>query len=545
MKTIICCQRFSKTFMLILLILALVFAVSCGQQASPNPPSSPAVSTAAAAKPSAPTSVLAATAAAPASSTPKYGGIFKVISLAKPTYFGYPAEQPVVSYTFTVPIVESLFRIDPKTGDALPKLVLNYEIAPDGKSLTFKLRQGVKFHDGTDFNADAVKWNLDTTRAVRKAESAAITSIDVVDQYTVKLNLSAFNNVLMNMLAFSLGQIISPSAVKTNGKDWANQHPVGTGPFKYESFNRDVSLKLTKFNDYWDKGKPYLDGIEFVFVADAFAGKLAFQSGEGHIIMNPPPVDAADLQSAGFKVQFIYGIVSLLATDSIKPESPFNKLKVRQALEYSIDKEKLVKALGYGFNKVATQLAPDYNGGYNPELKGRPYDPAKAKSLLAEAGYPDGFSTELLGANTSADYLAAIQANLKAVGINVKVNSLDQAQVSTLMRTGWNGLHFGGIGIDPNYCQRLVAELGVPATNLVSIGKPAEWQPLLDRAQASREGLSRNKLIQEAMKMVDDSAIVAPLFFNGYTGVLAKNVVTDYALTHHMQWLPGDIYFEK
>ena len=132
-----------------------------------------------------------------------------------------------------------------------------------GKVITLTLRRGVKFHDGTDFNAEAAKWNLDQAISTKQFGSVLIDSVDVVDPYTIRINLKQRDNTLLGMLGFSyIGMMISPTAFKTKGEDWVIANPVGTGPFRFASWQKDVKIAFRKFEGYWQKGKPYLDGIE-------------------------------------------------------------------------------------------------------------------------------------------------------------------------------------------------------------------------------------------------------------------------------------------
>lgn len=161
-----------------------------------------------------------------ATPTPQYGGVLRIIRSDSATAPGYPPQQGPLDMNFTRPCIQCLVYVD-KTGEPAPCLASGWDISPDGKAITLTLRQGVKFHDGTDFNADAVKWNLDTMKAGMEAgDLKLVTSVDVIDPYTVRLNLSQYSNVLLTSLAYNSGQIISPTAAKKNGIDWAKTHPV-------------------------------------------------------------------------------------------------------------------------------------------------------------------------------------------------------------------------------------------------------------------------------------------------------------------------------
>ncbi len=175
----------------------------------------------------------------------------KIIAPFGPTVLGDPTKiRPGLNLGQLYAALESLISAD-KNGQAAPWLATGWEWSPSGKSVTLALRKGVKFHDGTDFNAEAVKWNLERQKAARRLR--LVRSVEVVDEYTVRLNLFRFNNTFLTSLALPDGMMVSPTAIKKNGAEWAFTHMVATGPFKLSGFQRGVSMKFTRFDDYWDK----------------------------------------------------------------------------------------------------------------------------------------------------------------------------------------------------------------------------------------------------------------------------------------------------
>ena len=216
--------------------------------------------------------------------TAQYGGVLRTLSVTGPSApIGWPPEAVGASTSTGKPTLESLVRED-NSGKITPWLAESWEVAPDGKSITFKLVKGVKFHDGSDFNSQAVKFNMDAVMAVHKAGTGQWISADIVDDYTVKLNLKQYQNSILSLLAVSTLPIVSPTAYNTKGIDWARWNPVGTGPFKFISFERDVSMKFAKFDGYWRNGLPYLDRMEFFYIQDPLTRSAAFQSGYGSVI---------------------------------------------------------------------------------------------------------------------------------------------------------------------------------------------------------------------------------------------------------------------
>jgi peptide/nickel transport system substrate-binding protein len=518
---------------LVILTLCAITIAGCAKPAPATPPAAPA----------APAPAAPAKPATPAAPQPQYGGILKTIGVGGPTVFGYPVESDPISATAGRIALETLFYLD-NQASPLPRLATAWELSADGKSLTVKLRQGVKFHDGTDFNADAAKWNLDNEIALKRIEP--IKSVTVVDPYTIRLEMSQYSNVVFPTLAMG-GSFISPTAVQKNGKEWARTNPVGTGPFKFVEFKRDVSLKYEKFADYWEKGRPYLDGYETYYFADQTTAAIAFEAGQAHMFTSTSAKVAADLRNKGFTVRGMPGMVFLLASDSANSDSPFFNKKVREAVEYAIDKASIVNAIGYGFMYPTNQLCPKEYLGYNTDIQGRNYDPAKAKALLTEAGYPTGFKTKLMARNTDdQNAIVAIQTFLNAVGIDATLDITDRARYEDTRAKGWkNGLIYGATGADINMNQRISADLGVGVTYWVSLARPAQWQPALNESIAAVDVAARKAKMGSLMKVGVDEAFVTPLWVSNDTGAIAKGVNVDYLTFHKIMWKHTEAWLSK
>ena len=355
--------------------------------------------------------------------TPKYGGTLRFISDQLPANQGWPAE-PGINQATTQACCDTLLRGDNK-GNVIPWLAESYKLADDRNSITFSLRKGVKFHDQSDFNAAVAKWNLDNFIDAKMQENWA--SVDVIDDYTIRVNFTQWQNTLLSTFvepsfpAF----MISKAAFDKHGKDWVRQHPVGTGPFIFDSFVLDVSCKMVKNPDWWVKGKPYLDGIDYTLIADASTRKTAMKAGEGDLL-NVTAADMAEFAASGLIVKPVHaqGINGLIP-DTANTDSPWANQKVREAVEYAIDKEGIAKAFGYGYGVVPDQIVPPVCAlAYNPDFTlGRKFDLDKAKQLLAEAGYSKGFETTFIIRPTlNKDIPVALQANLAKVGIKVNLD---------------------------------------------------------------------------------------------------------------------------
>ena len=369
-----------------------------------------------------PSSTTPATASG-SSSTPKYGGVLKMISVGGGSMgvLGWAAEGQGMIISMDLGM-ERLLRGD-KEGNLVPWLAESYKVADDLKSITFNLQKGVKFHDGSDFNAEVAKWNLDNYINAKMEPYWA--SVDKIDDYTIRLNVTEWRNDLVSNFAADPPFIgmVSKAAYDKHGVDWLRWNTVGTGPFIQASYQRDVSLKYTRNPDYWRKGKPYLDGIEFVYVGDESTQRLLAQSGQEDIIaVTNPGKLASDYAAMGFTIKTDMNANEMLVGDSAHADSVWANQKVREAVEYAIDREALAKGMGYGYLQPTYQIPPrNAVLAYDPNFPlARKYDPEKAKQLLTEAGYPNGLKTTiLLEPSGSRDMAIAIQENLAKVGIQV------------------------------------------------------------------------------------------------------------------------------
>jgi ABC-type transport system substrate-binding protein len=341
--------------------------------------------------------------------------------------------------TFGHMIHNFLVRFDAKL-NIHPDLASEWTQSKDGMSWTFKLRKGVKFHDGTPFNAEAVKYNLDRFLGPEKPIKTSlhepyIKSVDVVDEYTVRINLKAPFSFLLNTLAHSASGMVSPTAHKKWGKD-LTLHPTGTGPFKFVEWVRGDRVVLERFENYYE-GQPRLEKIIVKTVREDSARVMGLESGDYDMIIRVPPEEVSRLKREGkFKVEIEQTNNTMLVGMS-STKKPFSDVRVRQALNYAVDREAIVKSIYQGLGvAISTVVGPRANG--YADLKPYSYDPAKAKKLLAEAGYPNGFKTTLW--TPKGRYLKdyelsqAVQQQFQLIGIDAKLESFENAMYISLLR---------------------------------------------------------------------------------------------------------------
>lgn len=327
---------------------------------------------------------------------------------------------------------ENIAKFDPKL-KIVPGLATKWEQSKDGFTWTFYLRKGVKFHDGTPFNAEAVKVFFERMIGPEKPSRAGlyvpfVNSVEIVDDYNVKINLKTPFAFFLNNLAHSASGIISPTALKTYGKD-ISRRAVGTGPFKFVEWVHGDHLTMVRNDDYWG-GKAYLDKIVVKTVKEDSARVMMLQSGDAQLIVRIPSEDIPRLEKDPN--------IKLDSTETLRvlyigincSKKPFTDVRVRQALNYAVDKEAIVKSLYQGRALVSAGIVPPLATGFF-SVKGYPYDPEKAKKLLAEAGYPKGFKAKLWSPQgrypKDFEMAQAVQQQLKKVGIDCTLDTMEWA----------------------------------------------------------------------------------------------------------------------
>ncbi len=415
--------------------------------------------------------------------TGKYGGTMKVIFGSTPANIGYFPDQTFQDVTYGPTWSDRLFDLDTK-GNLIPNVAVSYDYPPNATFITLHLRPNVKFQDGTPFNAAAVKWTMDESIITKTMPGAKyITSIEAVDDLTVKVNLTGYNSIApYNMWRPAY---YSPTAFQKNGKEWAKTHAVSTAAFQVTNFQPNNVLEMSKWDGYWRTGRPYLDSVQFRAVPDPSTCMALIKSGQADMWVNAGMPESAQLRDAGFQILTGPNVLDDIFPDSKDPTSPFAKQGVREAVEYALDKQAIVGALGYGFSQPVVMSAPPGTAGFNPDYKGRPYNVDTAKKLLADAGYPNGFKTTMMyRTDTNAkDLAAAVQGYLKAINIDVTLDPADPGRYwGAIFTTGWHGLLLGVHAINPQWAVAWLDHFGPGA--LIAFASLGKSQAFLDTANA-------------------------------------------------------------
>jgi peptide/nickel transport system substrate-binding protein len=530
----------------LLLIGVMMLAVACGggEETTTTAASTPATT--------APPATQTTATTAPAQTTttaaggPVAGGIMKHITSAGPQDVGF---WPKMGPTDEGPIFPSVERLCEYTPDRklVPFLAKTFTEDPAGLTMSCELNQGILFHDGSELTAEVAVWNYNMGINGKKLQFAdAIDSIEVTGKYTFVIHLKRWDNQLIH--SFGWVPMFSKDAWDKAGADdaareaWAMDHCVGTGPFVMKEFVRDQSITWVKFDNYWQKGLPLMDGIDYKIIPDATTAAQAMQAGQGDIWQNADSQSRYEMAQKGFIDKTAWaGFIYHLMPNTVDPASPCAKLEVREAIEYAINKEEMTGALGYGIDKPVYLVEPETEWGGDAFAVKRTYDPAKAKELLTAAGYADGCPIDILAvAQTGGSnaYAEAIKGYLEAAGFIVNLDIADPGRFyGSVFGTGWKDLALMFSGMDPNAlisCNRWWSP--TPMTNLVSFQRPPEFTQMFLDANAAKDEAGQIAGTAAIVKLMNEQALMIPLFVSLNGLVIAPYVHTDYPDEGFIRW---------
>ena len=456
------------------------------------------------------------------------GGVLKAAHDAEWTGLDPHVASTVSSFYVLVNVVESLTTMNDNI-ELSPSLASEWTQSEDGKTWTFTLNEGVMFSNGEEMTSADVVWSMNRildpeTGSGRVAAVGGSDAVwEAVDTYTVSVTTPEANAILPTLLAGTGTEIVHPDSVDENGVIVV---PIGTGPFTIEDLDGTISMTLAKNENYWQEGLPILDAVEITVIQEEAAREAALLGGEVDFITSVPPQAVEGLQGNDSVVVQVAPALAYTYIGINVTREPLNDVRVRQAIAYTIDRQQICDA---GAFSVCTTLNGPIDVSSPWYFDYAPYtqDLEKARALLAEAGYPDGFEMELLPTSTYQETVReaqVVQAQLAAVGITATINAPEWAQWLELEGSlqydgyicGWNGL----TDVDQYYyLQHRTDEV----FNFTGYSNP-EFDALVDQGRQVADFDERYAIYEQANKILVDDAPYIYFYNPSFTRAMSPAV---------------------
>ncbi|KGX88141.1 ABC transporter substrate-binding protein [Pontibacillus litoralis] len=455
------------------------------------------------------------------------------------------------TFRVTENIFETLLNYKEDSTEITPGLAKEWEVSEDGLTYTFMLEEGVKFHDGTDFNAEAVVFNFERWMngdaeqfpyytmfgGYKGEEGHVIKEVKAADEYTVTFTLNRPQAPFLKNIAMTPFGMASPAAVKEHG-DKFTENPVGTGPFKFKEWKRNERIVLEKNEEYRLEGLPKLNEVIYTVIPENSARLNALMTGEVDLIDGVNPSDVQRIEEDP-NLQLLerpsmnIGYLSF----TVNRDTPMADKKVRQALSHAVPKQEIIDAFYGGLAEPAKTVMPPSIEGYNDDIEDYKYDIEKAKQLLAEAGYEDGFEFDLWYMPVPRPYIPegqkiaeVIQQSFAEIGVTANLQTADWATYLEKARTGdFDAFLLGWTGDngDPdNFIYTLLDKDSIGSNNY-SYYANDKLHDILIEAQTITEQEKRNELYKEAQEIIHEDAPWIPLVHSTPV-VAAKKEISGY-----------------
>lgn len=450
------------------------------------------------------------------------------------------------------PVLESLGRADTE-GNYYPWLAEEFVTDAENLTFTIKLREGVKFHDGSDLSAEVVAWNIQQYIDNGKAsEIGSPKEVKVVDDKTVLIQYEEWANNWDNVIGDIY--ICSKEAYEKNGEEWCKTHAVGTGPFVLESFVTDNKITYNKNENYRIAGLPHIDHLEIDIITDTNTMMSALLNKEVGVAMkfeNEAVINAikqAGFESIGRKNANCADIKHII-WNSKSDKHPMGDLKVRQAIMHAVQWDEVAKALSGGLGEATPLFCTSDSWAYSPEAEFYEYNLDLAKQMLAEAGYPNGFETTIYTKAQDNDTATAFQAILSQIGIKAEVTVLDSSALAAMQKEDDIDGFIANRGASKmdftnNYI-RLYSSEGIKNHGIML--RPAEFEEPLFAARAAKTIEEKKENLQKAAKaLVQDYVMITPMAVLYYESFAVPGLVDsgiyDVSLE---QWTPEAVHWTK
>lgn len=466
-----------------------------------------------------------------AQSTPRRGGVLKVSATTNPSSLDPATGGAGSDHVFLYTLYDTLTEWDYDTLQAKPGLAESWTY-PDPTTLVLTLRSGVLFHDGTPLDAEAVRFNLERNktdpRSNLKADLANVASVTATGPNQVTLKLSNPDSALPGILSDRAGMMVSPAAVKADGA--VDRKPVGAGAYTFVRWNDGDRVVVTRNERYWKPNRPYLDGIELVIIPELTTGLRSVTAGQNDFIYNLPPRQKA-IAERGRGVKVVTGPTLYCIQFYINwARPPFNDIRVRQALNHSIDRESFVKAALSGLGEPAHMNLPTSHWAYDKSVASLyPYDPEKAKRLLADAGVSS--LTVEIGGYTDQDTVQReeiLLEQLRKVGMNVRFLNAAVAEAAG----GFFGPEKKGAALFSAWTGRpdpsLTYSLMFTKEAYYNGGRadvPPELVAAIRASRASEDVATRKEAFSTVQRLVMENAFVAPIAFQFELDAMSQKVM--------------------
>ncbi len=520
---------------LVALGVLVLLASACAQPTAPTlapkasataAPAATGPTSAATAAPKATASATVAPAAATAIPAPqvKRGGIVRT---SLNTDFGL-GDPHLVQLTRGDPQMHSEALLEARWSDKDKRFILSPLLAetweqPDPKTIIFKLRKGVKFHDGSAFNAEVAKWNLERMKnhpkSMSKESVEALDTVDKVDDYTIKLNLKNPSVAAPWYLTTSLSRpmMISKEAVDKNGEDYLATHIVGTGPFMLQEWRQGDRQILKRFPEYWQKGvdgqsKPYLDGLEMRFVADATVALVELRTGGFQFQVDIAPRDVAAVRSNPDLVleELTWG-GNLRVLGLAQSNGPFMDNKnLRLAAQHAIDRDAVAKAIGQGAGRLPNpSMIFAGQAGYSDSLPQYKYDLAKAQQYMKDAGLPNGVDVIMTVVARQPDLPQSevLKSMLDRVGIRTTLDPIERIAWAAKIRAHNVQSTTYGVGVDvPDPYPTLFKRMTCGGSANFAEWCNKEYDACLKESESTLDATKRGEILQKCVKIAHEDA---------------------------------------
>ena len=458
------------------------------------------------------------------------------------------------------PAAERLLDISKDSaGDKILEPVLCERVEDDtaNNRVVFHLKSGIKFHDGTEMAADDVIFQYELAKQAGYLQFAdKIKSIKKLDRYTVEIKYTEYNSLYI--MCWGWIPVYSKAAWEAasggdmqKGKEWARNHIVGTGPFKLSEFKEGDHLTWVKNHDYWRSGQPYLDRIEVYYVTDAAKAREMFITGKADKWIDAPPQIQQDLVRQGYvRISSEDRLPYSIWPNTADPSSKWNDKRLREAIEYALDKQAIAEALGPGIYNPLDMLTARDEWGFDPGFPARKHDITRAQKLLAEAGYPYGIPASLLVPNDSAgqDTGQVIKSCLEEAGFKIELVITDPSRYHAILRGNIPGpdLAWAYSGKEMDYLATYLSWFSPKSFMGITYLGHSSVQVSLDKEiRYAADKASQEEACSSVLRYLAEECRVIPVYSAPASVIIQPYVHTDILSQGFMRWQAEKAWMDK